>query len=206
MTKVEGIDEFEELLEARETELQSFKPGPRETEADRRGDRRSLQRRLDQVLYLLVKKPRKEHAWQMPQGGVEEGESLLEVGSTPVSVAQSTKEESTVCPFHLFRMSSLFDVCSVLCCLSLQAATRELREECGSELQVKFLSGAPLAFLSYKYPHSEGHMGKIGSKVPEIFQWFCMLVHTLFVQAHGEICCCRVKNRDYRTWFIVNDS
>ena len=65
-------------------------------------------------------------------------------------------------------MSSLFDVCGVLCCLSLQAATRELREECGSELQVKFLSGTPLAFLSYKYPHSEGHMGKIGSKVPLI--------------------------------------
>ena len=73
MTKVEGIDEFEELLEAREIELQSFKPGPRETEADRRGDRQSLQRRLDQVLYLLVKKPRREHTWQMPQGGVEEG-------------------------------------------------------------------------------------------------------------------------------------
>ena len=86
VTRLEGVDEFEELLEAREAELQSFKPAPRETEADKRGDRRSLQRRLDQMLYLLVKKPRREHAWQMPQGGVEEGESLLEVGSTPVSV------------------------------------------------------------------------------------------------------------------------
>lgn len=27
--------------------------------------------------YLLVRKPRKEHAWQFPQGGVEEGESLV---------------------------------------------------------------------------------------------------------------------------------
>ena len=94
MTKVEGIDEFEELLEAREIELQSFKPGPRETEADRRGDRRSLQRRLDQVLYLLVKKPRREHTWQMPQGGVEEGESLLEVGSTPVSAVGRAQKKS----------------------------------------------------------------------------------------------------------------
>ena len=100
MTRLEGVDEFEELLEAREAEVQSFKPAPRETEADKREDRRSLQRRLDRVLYLLVKKPRREHAWQMPQGGVEEGESLLEVGSTPVSVAESTKEESTICPSH----------------------------------------------------------------------------------------------------------
>jgi 8-oxo-dGTP pyrophosphatase MutT (NUDIX family) len=28
--------------------------------------------------YLIVKKPRKDHAWQFPQGGVEDGESLLE--------------------------------------------------------------------------------------------------------------------------------
>jgi len=28
--------------------------------------------------YLIVKKPRKNHAWQFPQGGVEEGETLLE--------------------------------------------------------------------------------------------------------------------------------
>ena len=69
-------------------------------------------------------------------------------------------------------------------CPSLQAAKRELSEECGSGLQVKFLSGAPLAFMSYKYPHSESHMGRrIGSKVPEILQLFCMLVHTLFVQS-----------------------
>ena len=28
--------------------------------------------------YLLVRKPRKSHAWQFPQGGVDEGETLLE--------------------------------------------------------------------------------------------------------------------------------
>lgn len=27
--------------------------------------------------YLLVKKPRKDHAWQFPQGGVDEGETHL---------------------------------------------------------------------------------------------------------------------------------
>ena len=79
--KLEGMEEFEELLEARETELQAFEPSPRETEADRNDDRRSLNRRLDRMLYLLVKKPRREHAWQMPQGEVEVEESLLEVST-----------------------------------------------------------------------------------------------------------------------------
>ncbi|KAG5513572.1 hypothetical protein PMAC_001004 [Pneumocystis sp. 'macacae'] len=41
---------------------------PRETEADFKGDMRSLERKLDRTLYLLVKKPREEHCWQFPQG------------------------------------------------------------------------------------------------------------------------------------------
>ena len=79
--KLEGTDAFEDLQEARETELQAFQPASRETEADRSDDRKSLHRKLDRVLYLLVKKPRSDHAWQMPQGGLEEGESLLEVSA-----------------------------------------------------------------------------------------------------------------------------
>ena len=62
---------FEDLQESRELELQEFQPANRETEADRLGDMRSLNRKLDRMLYLLVKKPREEYAWQMPQGGVE---------------------------------------------------------------------------------------------------------------------------------------
>ncbi len=73
------MDAFDELIEAREIELSSFTPAPRETEADRNNDFKSVQRKLDQILYLLVKKDRVEHAWQMPQGGMEDSESLLEV-------------------------------------------------------------------------------------------------------------------------------
>lgn len=36
----------------------------RETEADRRGDTRSLERKADRTLYLLLKKKRDQHAWQ----------------------------------------------------------------------------------------------------------------------------------------------
>ena len=60
-------------------ELAAFKPASRETEADVNRDTKSTQRRLDRTLYLLVKKPRTEHAWQMPQGGLEGSESLVEV-------------------------------------------------------------------------------------------------------------------------------
>lgn len=51
----------------------------RETEADRTGNYRSLYRKLDSILYLLVKKPRELHTWQMPQGGLDQGESLIQV-------------------------------------------------------------------------------------------------------------------------------
>ena len=62
-----------------EMELQDFKPAPRVTEADVSGDVRSLNRKLDHMLYMLVKKPRKDHAWQVPQGGIEGDETLIEV-------------------------------------------------------------------------------------------------------------------------------
>ena len=75
----DDADDFDDMQEARELELQEFKPAPRLTEADLLCDLHSLDRNMDRVLYLLVKKPRKDHAWQMPQGGVEDGESLLEV-------------------------------------------------------------------------------------------------------------------------------
>ena len=51
----------------------------RETEADRTGNYHSLYRKLDSILYLLVKKPRELHTWQMPQGGLDQGESLIQV-------------------------------------------------------------------------------------------------------------------------------
>lgn len=49
------------------------------TDADRKNDVRSLERALQRTLYLIVKKPREEHAWQFPQGGVRVCENLQEV-------------------------------------------------------------------------------------------------------------------------------
>ena len=71
---------------------------------------------------LIVRKPRKDHAWQFPQGGVDEGETLF------------------------------------------FAVQRELREECGDVLEVKFSSEEPLGVYKYFFPedfqrHDEGIRG-----------------------------------------------
>ena len=74
-------DNFQEMMAQRKQALKEFVPAPRVTQADKDNDIRSLNRKLDQMLYLIVKKqqPKHAHNWQMPQGGHEEGESLLEV-------------------------------------------------------------------------------------------------------------------------------
>jgi len=53
---------------------------PRESEADKKGDVRSLDRRMDRNLYLLVhgKDQAGKPAWRFPQGGLEQGELLHE--------------------------------------------------------------------------------------------------------------------------------
>ncbi len=68
--------------------------------------------------YLIVKKPRKDFAWQFPQGGVDEGETYL------------------------------------------QAAKRELREECGTNLSVKFKGEKSLGFYDYTFPKNSIHFKK----------------------------------------------
>lgn len=40
---------------------------------------KSLYRALDKKLFLIVKKNRKEFAWQFPQGSIEEGETIRQV-------------------------------------------------------------------------------------------------------------------------------
>lgn len=62
-----------------------------------------------QETYLIVRKPRKNHAWQFPQGGVDTGET------------------------------------------DLQAAQRELREECGNQLQAVFRP-TPAGAYQYLFP------------------------------------------------------
>jgi len=54
------------------------------TEDDRKNNVRSLDRKLAERLYLIVKKQREQHAWQFPQGGWEKNESLYRTAKREV--------------------------------------------------------------------------------------------------------------------------
>ena len=60
------------------------RPQSRLTGADRTGDLRSLNRKLDRSLYLLVQKP--DGKWRFPQDRVYGRENLHQVGSTPTYI------------------------------------------------------------------------------------------------------------------------
>ncbi|KAG0256845.1 54S ribosomal protein L17 mitochondrial [Mortierella polycephala] len=69
------VESEEDRVAALETKIEF---NDRVTEADRKNDVRSLERALQRTLYLIVKKPRDQHAWQFPQGGVHLCENLQE--------------------------------------------------------------------------------------------------------------------------------
>ncbi|KAK7101606.1 large ribosomal subunit protein mL46-like isoform X2 [Littorina saxatilis] len=66
-----------DLEDAWEAEAKQFTPAARITEADEKNDQRSVERRLDKPLVLLVKQTLgdKSH-WVFPQGPRQEGESM----------------------------------------------------------------------------------------------------------------------------------
>lgn len=64
---------------AAEAEEKKNMPRLKTTEDDRNNNRHSLNRKLQSSLFLLVKKDRQEHAWQFPQGGWEDGETIRKV-------------------------------------------------------------------------------------------------------------------------------
>ena len=56
-----------------------FKPASRITEADTNNDRKSLDRRLQDSLFLIVKRNRNDNSWQFPQGKLLAEETMRTV-------------------------------------------------------------------------------------------------------------------------------
>jgi len=61
-----------------------FKPASRTTEADLKNDRRSMERKLQNSLFLVVKRNRSTHSWQFPQGKLLETEDNLRASAERV--------------------------------------------------------------------------------------------------------------------------
>lgn len=72
--KRRAVNEEDEMGLNEEEEV--FVPTPRESEADKTGDVKSLDRKGERNLYLLVKDARMKGAWQFPEGGVGTSEPL----------------------------------------------------------------------------------------------------------------------------------
>lgn len=83
--KRERESRAEELRKANETQSAELF-GPRITEADKANDRKSLYRKLDKKLFLIVKRKRDQHTWQFPQGDWVKGEMIREVRTRDLSV------------------------------------------------------------------------------------------------------------------------
>jgi len=93
---------------------QGEKPQPRETEADRVGDVKSLDRKGSRNLYLLVKNSEDGGSWRFPQGPIQSGEALHQaakrhlheecgedmdtwvVGRQPIGFAEKDKVRSAI--------------------------------------------------------------------------------------------------------------
>lgn len=97
---------------------------PKTLSAAAASDVRDTFRKSSEIVYLVVKKPRKHHAYQFPQGGQDSGETASE------------------------------------------AALRELREECGTNLKVKLIDDSPIGAYQYKFPPKFNRWdNSVGAKV-----------------------------------------
>jgi large subunit ribosomal protein L46 len=75
----------EAAAESRRARAKVERPQSRWTEADEKGDTRSLNRALMRTLYLVVKRGEKG-LWEFPSGGLEGGESLHRVWRDAISI------------------------------------------------------------------------------------------------------------------------
>jgi large subunit ribosomal protein L46 len=104
-TSSSGGEEGEEQTELAgedKAEIDGETPLPREHEADIKGDLKSLDRKGDRNLYLLLQE-KESDAWRFPQGGLEKGELLHQVGCNIIFVRRFRISLLAGCPARSIR-------------------------------------------------------------------------------------------------------
>jgi len=80
-----------EAIRASKKEVIKIRVGSRTTEADRKNDIRSVSRKLDQRLFLIVKKNRSQFQWQLPQLNWKEGEVMKQTAERTLNTLCNSK-------------------------------------------------------------------------------------------------------------------
>lgn len=105
-------EKFQEAAALREQALKEFMLAPRVTRADKENDFHSLDRKLDHMLYLIVKRKHPVTVWQMPQGDHEGEESLIEV--TIVTTIDSISYICSICYLCNTMYNCYFKSCIII--------------------------------------------------------------------------------------------
>jgi large subunit ribosomal protein L46 len=110
----------------KDLELHVERPAPRVTEADEKNDTLSLNRKLDQTLYLLVKD--KAGRWRFPEDRLFSSESLHTVSNLDLHVMSPQK------------------------LIPSQAAERVIVQSAGLNMNTWVVGNHPVAYYDFQYP------------------------------------------------------
>ena len=136
-----------------------FTPASRVTEADEKDDRRSLERKLQDSLFLLVKRNRKENAWQFPQGKLKEDETLRSAAERVIDRATGknfSNQKHTYPSHHLYPLYMVTNY-NLYVNNNFRFVGKSRRW---------FISNAPIGHYCYEYPESvQKTRNQFGAKV-----------------------------------------
>ena len=171
-----------------QTGKKPFEPAPRITEADLADDRRSLRRKLDQRLYLIVQRQLGggRSIWQFPQRNVE----ATAGDGTAAASSPSTEGDASapgLVPFRHFAERALDSV--------LEIETEDTGDD-DDPFEAHFLGNAPLAH--FKHVYSEAFQKQHRVQGIKIFFYRAVLIF-------GSIRGVRKPAADDYAWVTANE-
>jgi large subunit ribosomal protein L46 len=128
-----------------------YEPAPRETDADRTNDRRSLNRKLDRWLFLVVRRklgPTRRALWQFPQRNIEDVQRTPEGMHEPSAASTSSPvffRAEAEKALHSFIETSDDDADENI------VGSKEEEEGEEEPFEAHFIGNAPCAHLKHTY-------------------------------------------------------